>query len=79
MATYEKNDLENAHHEYLDVDSSNEKVHETQRTGSVSSRLGSLSGGRRVSIADDVFGEIKEGGVNYRNVCRPLLLFQIFD
>lgn len=25
--------------------------------------------GRRVSTVDDVFGEIVEGGPNYRNVC----------
>ena len=24
--------------------------------------------GRRVSVVDDIFGEIKEGGPNYRNV-----------
>ena len=24
--------------------------------------------GRRISVADDVFGEIKEGGPNYRDV-----------
>ncbi len=27
--------------------------------------------GRRVSVVDDVFGEIKEGGPNYRNVTCP--------
>lgn len=31
--------------------------------------------GRRISVVDDIFGEIKEGGPNYRNVsnlqCRP--------
>ena len=26
--------------------------------------------GRRISIVDDIFGEIKEGGPNYRNVSR---------
>lgn len=25
--------------------------------------------GRRISVVDDVFGEIKEGGPNYRDVC----------
>jgi hypothetical protein len=29
--------------------------------------------GRRVSVVDDVFGEIVEGGPNYRNVRIPLL------
>lgn len=24
--------------------------------------------GRRISVVDDIFGEIKEGGPNYRNV-----------
>ena len=27
--------------------------------------------GRRISVVDDIFGEIKEGGPNYRNVNRP--------
>lgn len=27
--------------------------------------------GRRVSVVDDIFGEIKEGGPNYRNVNHP--------
>lgn len=27
--------------------------------------------GRRISIVDDIFGEIKEGGPNYRNVILP--------
>lgn len=27
--------------------------------------------GRRISVVDDVFGEIKEGGPNYRNVNSP--------
>lgn len=27
--------------------------------------------GRRVSVVDDIFGEIKEGGPNYRNVDAP--------
>lgn len=26
------------------------------------------SQGRRISVMDDIFGEIKEGGPNYRNV-----------
>lgn len=29
--------------------------------------------GRRISVVDDVFGEIKEGGPNYRNVNTPQL------
>ena len=28
--------------------------------------------GRRISIVDDVFGEIKEDGPNYRNVKNPI-------
>lgn len=27
--------------------------------------------GRRISVVDDIFGEIKEGGPNYRNVSCP--------
>lgn len=27
--------------------------------------------GRRISVVDDIFGEIKEGGPNYRNVTSP--------
>lgn len=27
--------------------------------------------GRRISVVDDIFGEIKEGGPNYRNVITP--------
>lgn len=27
--------------------------------------------GRRISVVDDIFGEIKEGGPNYRNVNHP--------
>lgn len=27
--------------------------------------------GRRISVVDDIFGEIKEGGPNYRNVTFP--------
>lgn len=27
--------------------------------------------GRRISVVDDIFGEIKEDGPNYRNVCCP--------
>lgn len=27
--------------------------------------------GRRISVVDDIFGEIKEDGPNYRNVCYP--------
>ena len=31
--------------------------------------------GRRISVYDDIFGEIKEGGPNYRNVIIQLRLF----
>lgn len=32
--------------------------------------------GRRISVVDDVFGEIKEGGPNYRDVsCRARFLY----
>lgn len=31
--------------------------------------------GRRISVVDDIFGEIKEGGPNYRNV-RPFHHFE---
>ena len=30
--------------------------------------------GRRISVVDDIFGEIKEGGPNYRNVSQSPLL-----
>lgn len=62
MADYEKGDVST--HEYTD---SNGYADEKGRR---SSRLGSITGtgGRRTSVIDDVFGEIKEGGVNYRDV-----------
>lgn len=30
--------------------------------------------GRRISVVDDIFGEIKEGGPNYRNVHNSMSL-----
>jgi len=43
---------------------------ETHRRGSVFS-----TGGRRVSITDDVFGEISEEGPNYRDVSPRICLY----
>lgn len=34
------------------------------------------TGGRRISIVDEVFGEIKEGGPNYRDVSSPNLFIR---
>lgn len=45
---------------------------QTQRDGDVEERRFSADG-RRISITDAVFGDIVEGGVNYRNVGSPML------
>lgn len=45
---------------------------QTQRDGEVEERRFSADG-RRISITDAVFGDIVEGGVNYRNVGSPML------
>lgn len=44
-----------------------EQIH-TQQDGVVEERRFSASG-RRISITDAVFGDIVEGGPNYRDVC----------
>lgn len=44
----------------------------THRRGSVFS-----TGGRRVSITDDVFGEITEEGPNYRDVRSRICLYML--
>lgn len=72
MAAYEKGDVEDIHDEYVNDSLSNDKAHPSGRAGSITGRIGSITGGRRKSVVvDDVFGEIKEGGVNYRDVCFP--------
>lgn len=35
--------------------------------------------GRRISVVDDIFGEIKEGGPNYRNVQIPRIAGQFLE
>lgn len=75
MAAYEKGDVEDIRDEYVDDSHSDEKAHQSGRIGSITGRIGSLSGARRKSVlVDDVFGEIKEGGVNYRDVCFHAIL-----
>lgn len=41
---------------------------QTQQEGIIEERRFSASG-RRISITDAVFGDIQEGGPNYRDVC----------
>lgn len=63
MSYESKNDLEQGQSPYKKDELSLEPQ-ETHRRGSVFSQSG-----RRMSVSDEVFGEITEGGPNYRSVC----------
>jgi hypothetical protein len=64
MSYESKNDLEQAQSPYKKDEHYNDlEPQETHRRGSVFS-----TSGRRMSISDEVFGDITEGGPNYRDV-----------
>jgi hypothetical protein len=64
MSYEPKNDLEQAQSPYKKDEQYNDlEPQETRRRGSVFS-----TSGRRMSISDEVFGEITENGPNYRDV-----------
>jgi hypothetical protein len=63
MSYEPKNDLEQAQSSYKKDVYNDLEPQETHRRGSVFS-----TSGRRMSISDEVFGEITEGGPNYRDV-----------
>lgn len=65
MSYEPKHDLEQAQSPYK-KDELDLEPQETHRRGSVFS-----TSGRRMSISDEVFGEISEGGPNYRDVWFP--------
>jgi hypothetical protein len=65
MSCEPKNDLEAVESSYQKGDMHLEPQ-ETRRQGSVFS-----TSGRRISISDEVFGQITEDGPNYRDVGPP--------
>ena len=61
-----KGEVEKVHQEYADA--------EWQYDDKGRRFSGYDPAGRRISVVDDVFGEIKEGGPNYRDVSVPAVV-----